>query len=1105
MKCSNCGSSLKEGAKFCGKCGQKIKQDQRVQSDQNTNKKRRQQQSNSGKYSAIKPVYVQKKKRSVGIWAALLLSALVVVLLCAIIFLIIPLIKGGHGERSQAEINRIYQNYEDISEKISNFASSYEDSDGYLEPESVDTVLENVSHFAEELLDAGDITDYHYEKGDSCVYMEIDGWLGVLYDPLVKDVLSGADDIQVVTLEPYASESKTVGSYLLSGAQGPDDGARLIEENVTRFSFTSNLDDDEITIDTVRNLPSHSVIVWTGHGSYSSKLGPILCLGKVHDQTEIMRYQKEIGEDAVYLSTSGGVRISSKFFDNFMKKESFEGSLVYFNTCFSYTDNRLANSILDLGAIAYLGNSTETNSIYAFDMVYGFLEGLTPVSTGSYYRPIQEALSYAKLKHGATDWAMGGEVKLACQFDFALPEMIAIKDGAYRVNSGSNLILCDANGEEITDYTMYIAKSYKFCDQYLSAGPDVPSSIIISDYDEVMEVASKKATQLNLMPGVYEIVFAIDGYTMTETVQVLQYGGAQTLSIQCEGFTIPNKEETETTNVVETEPTEIERTEKQLAIAKTRFSDTFTEEYIYSYNNSGQLIKRTTISYNNDAKTSTRDWDYIYNSDGKMIAEKDSENYYNDFEYHYNGSVLSGYTYNDIRENRIVIATTYHFERDAAGNVVSITTTGTDPDVWTRGKYTYDEKRQRISGDEEEKYGDHSFVRKLSYDYSYPGMVIITQEETMFDFTSTSRFIQVRDFEKNMLGTFELLDGYSIKTDKDGYITEIVDTNGTIVHTFEYNDEETTKDTRGGRYDKNAVTGYEQANRYFENEILPNYIVPTEKMTATYYCQTYGGMAGQAYATTSTSNLYTLSQIQPWLIAYNIADYNSDRIADLFIITLEGYGDDEIGQTEIKRGIYLFDDNGQVISRVSFNTAASAAEKKMVFAFIDDKIVELSFSDYSMRCYGDNATLIEYPITDKLQYHDASINVKQFNPNTNELEFILSFYRHSYPNSSPSWDSDYSDYKTEYDAMLAVQDLLHENYIFGVEMPISDLWENRWSDDYYLTDEAEWNAFKFEISSSPSEIVYGVELVGGPRYDELELLNTTAGTTVFNWDKYELS
>lgn len=1075
-KCPKCGARLNHESVFCKNCGTKLA---------------------GGKF-------LKKKKRSrKPIFLCLLVVG--IFLLAGLMLLFLDRDNETSAKLSQEDINRIYDNYEDVSEKISNFASSYEDSDGYLEPESVDTVLENVSHFAEELLDTGDITDYHYEKGDSCVYMEIDGWLGVLYDPLVKDVLSGADDIQVVTLEPYASESKTVGSYLLSGAQGPDDGARLIEENVTSFSFTSNLDDDEITIDTVRNLPSHSVIVWTGHGSYSSKLGPILCLGKVHDQTEIMRYQKEIGEDAVYLSTSGGVRISSKFFDNFMKKESLEGSLVYFNTCFSYTDDRLANSILDLGAIAYLGNSKETNSIYAFDMVYGFLEGLTPVSTGSYYRPIQEALSYAKLKHGATDWAMGGEVKLACQFDFALPEMIAIKNGAYRVNSGSNLILCDANGEEITDYTMYITKSYKFCDQYLSAGPDVPSSTIISDYDEVMEVASKKATQLNLMPGVYEIVFAIDGYTMTETVQVLQYGGTQTLSIQCDGFTISSKEETDTTHVVETEHTEIERSEKQLAIAKTRFSDTFTEEYIYSYNNSGQLIKRTTISYNNDAKTSARDWDYIYNSDGKMIAEKDSESYYNDFEYHYDGSALSGYTYNDIRENRIVIATTYHFERDAAGNIVSVTTSGTDPDVWMNGKYTYDVDGNRISAHEEDRYGDTLTESNMTYDYSYPGMVVITEEETMLGYTSKSRYVQIRDFEKHVLGRFELLDGYSIKTDKDGYVTSIVDENGTTVSTFVYSDGAQQTNTDGERYNPDAVEGYAQAINYFEKEIRPNYIIPTEKMTATYYCQTYGGMAGQAYATTSTSNLYTLSQIQPWLIAYNVADYNSDRIADLFIITLEGHGDGEIGQAEIKRGIYLFDENGQVTSRTWFNTAASASEKKMVFAFIDDKLVELSFSDYSMRRDGDNATLIEYPITDKLWYHDTSINVKQFNPNTNELEFILSFYRHSYPNSSPSWDSDFSDYETEYGAMLAVQDLLHENYIVGVEMPISDLWTNRWNNDFYLTDEAEWNAFKLEISSSPSEIVYGVELVGGPRYDEKGLLNTTTGTTVFSCDKYELS
>lgn len=398
-KCPKCGSKIKTDSAFCENCGSKL---------------------SVGKY--LKQSEKRKSKKK-----GLKTISLSVILLASLLCIISLLTKGNNEyipELSEEDIDKIYKHYETVSNKISTVASEFEDSDGFVNSNEVELVLESISHYAEELLNEGEITDYHYQKGDSCVYMEIDRWLGIIYDPSVRDTLSGDDVIQIVTLEPYASELDTFGSYVLSGAQGPDEGAKLIEENVEGFSFTSNLDDKEITIETIRELPAHSVIVWTGHGSFTNELGPMLCLCKVYGSEELIQYQKEISSKAICLSTSGEIRITSKFFEQFIEKDKLKGSLVYFNTCFSFTDERLADSILDLGAIAYIGNSTVTNCMYAFNMVYGFLEGLTPISTGFYYRPIQEALSYAKLKHGATDWAMGGEVKLKCQYDIALPEMM---------------------------------------------------------------------------------------------------------------------------------------------------------------------------------------------------------------------------------------------------------------------------------------------------------------------------------------------------------------------------------------------------------------------------------------------------------------------------------------------------------------------------------------------------------------------------------------------------------------------------------------------------------------------------------------------------------
>lgn len=407
------------------------------------------------------------------------------------------------------------------------------------------------------------------------------------------------------------------------------------------------------------------------------------------------------------------------------------------------------------------------------------------------------------------------------------PEILISCD--YNAKPNSVLNVFNTSGELHPRYTLSISGT--IAEHELAYSSDILTDIGYR-YEKTVEVKKATSYKLNLPDGYYTLTVSDrhnPQYTYSFTVSISDKGTEDIIGLYTDFEDQLVVKVTEAT----AEPEIIVRPGKQLTTAKTRLSDSSIEEYVYSYNHSGQLISRTNISYNNGAKTFAHDWEYIYNSSGQMTAEKDSNNYYDDYEYHYDGDVLIGYTYNDIRDGAIVISTTYHFERDTAGNIVSITTTGTDPDVWMNGKYTYSADGYRISAHEEERYGDHLFERTMAYDYSYPGMVIVTEEETMFGYSSTSRYAQIRDFEKHILGRFELLDGYSINTDVDGYITSIVDASGTTVHTFVYSDGVQQKNTEGERYNKKAIEGYEQAVRYFEEEIQPNYVVSAEKMTAT--------------------------------------------------------------------------------------------------------------------------------------------------------------------------------------------------------------------------------------------------------------------------------
>lgn len=78
--------------------------------------------------------------------------------------------------RTYTQVKAAYDIYETISQNFTKRVEAYL-VDGMVAVEDFDHVLEEANRYAEELYVQGDITNYSYQQGDSCVYMEIDGWL----------------------------------------------------------------------------------------------------------------------------------------------------------------------------------------------------------------------------------------------------------------------------------------------------------------------------------------------------------------------------------------------------------------------------------------------------------------------------------------------------------------------------------------------------------------------------------------------------------------------------------------------------------------------------------------------------------------------------------------------------------------------------------------------------------------------------------------------------------------------------------------------------------------------------------------------------------------
>ena len=308
--------------------------------------------------------------------------------------------------------------FSQIKNGIAAEEKTYLDDDGFVTPDQTDALLERIASYAASLREEGTLTDYAYQPGDTCVYMEIDGWMGCLYIPPIADALSGGPEApQIVTLETVY----TPLMFRLAGLRRPGDTAHMIAENQPSFSCSPNHEEGVDALKILESLPGNSIIIWSGHGTYHSKFGSVLCLGGDKSERSAIEstYREELEDKALLLTMNEELCVTPKFFETCMPENALSGSVVYLGSCCSYymaaeegkEDSRLVDSILGLGASAVLGNTYNVSSLYNCKMIDSFFEGF---ADGEELRTVEDALAYAKEKNGSVDATNKSEVYAKC-------------------------------------------------------------------------------------------------------------------------------------------------------------------------------------------------------------------------------------------------------------------------------------------------------------------------------------------------------------------------------------------------------------------------------------------------------------------------------------------------------------------------------------------------------------------------------------------------------------------------------------------------------------------------------------------------------------------
>lgn len=107
MRCPNCGTTLRENAKFCSRCGQQVEiKKHNHQPSRSTSNSPSRKSNHQGKYAAAQSTRKRKNRKSnSGVGLIIVLVVLIIVLACVILFVIRPMLSDTFSRSNKNDFN----------------------------------------------------------------------------------------------------------------------------------------------------------------------------------------------------------------------------------------------------------------------------------------------------------------------------------------------------------------------------------------------------------------------------------------------------------------------------------------------------------------------------------------------------------------------------------------------------------------------------------------------------------------------------------------------------------------------------------------------------------------------------------------------------------------------------------------------------------------------------------------------------------------------------------------------------------------------------------------------------------------------------------------
>ena len=330
----------------------------------------------SGRTSSRRRTVVKISQK--GLWRA----TLVITLVCAGI---LAVTLSSFRDKASAYLKNVHANFEKTEADLG--------LENGITHQDVPVLMDNAATTAEQLAQNGTITDY--EVGDNCVYMETTDGVGMVYAPIVADTTEPAEPAETAAPETPGqtpADTETPASETPAGTETPlptsppdvspnilclqpcydlflssfsRDELESVDQAASRFaeaydSFTfdpavSDLDNQQVTPETILTFPDYDIIIWEGHGSYTDTTHSFLFTGQPYNDSYYAQHESDFKNGYLLATTNGYVAVTAGYFDAYLAPGSLDGAIIYLAACSSCRDDTLVRTLLSKGARAVYG------------------------------------------------------------------------------------------------------------------------------------------------------------------------------------------------------------------------------------------------------------------------------------------------------------------------------------------------------------------------------------------------------------------------------------------------------------------------------------------------------------------------------------------------------------------------------------------------------------------------------------------------------------------------------------------------------------------------------------------------------------------------------